>query len=153
MPDAPLGTLLGFDFGTKAIGVAVGQTVTGTANALTTLRASSGQVPWEAITDLVETWSPAGFVVGMPEPYRTEHNPISAAIEKFCRRLEGRYHRPVFTMDETLSTRESEALFYEARSWRSTRFVDVKDALAAQLILQSWLQTHASRSDDRHRHA
>jgi putative Holliday junction resolvase len=141
-------TYLGFDFGEKFIGVAVGQRITGTATGLETIRVTSGDAVWNAVARLVKTWQPAAFVVGMPyHPEEGQENPIVQPILRFCRQLEGRYHKPVYTMDETLSTKESQEIFYRERSKRSSRFVDVKDELAAQLILQTWLR-HTARQPE-----
>ena len=86
------------------------------------------------------SWRPCGFVVGLAYQEDGSANPINAQILKFCRQLEGRYHLPVYTMDETLSTMESKSLFFQGRAKRSTGFMAVKDVLAAQLILQTWLE-------------
>ncbi|BBA35607.1 putative holliday junction resolvase [Methylocaldum marinum] len=139
-------TYLGFDFGERNIGVAVGQRVTGTATALETIRVTSRKALWDAISRLVKTWRPSAFVVGFPYNPEGEENPIIEPILRFCRQLESRYHLPVHTMDETLSTRESREIFYRRRSKRSTDFADVKDELAAQLILQTWL-AHTTQRD------
>ena len=64
--NAPSSSVLGFDFGTKRIGVAVGQTITCTANPLATVRASDGRPDWSAINALIDVWTPAAIVVGMP---------------------------------------------------------------------------------------
>jgi putative Holliday junction resolvase len=139
-------TYLGFDFGERNIGVAVGQRVTGTATALETIRVTSHEAVWRAISRLVKIWQPSAFVVGMPyHPDKDEENPIVQPILRFCRHLEERYQRPVYTMDETLSTKESQEIFYRKRSKRSVQFADIKDELAAQLILQTWLNHTASR--------
>jgi putative Holliday junction resolvase len=139
-------TYLGFDFGERNIGVAVGQRVTGTATALETIRATRDDVLWSAVARLVKTWQPSAFVVGMPyHPEAGEENPIVQPILRFCRHLEERYQRPVYTMDETLSTKESREIFYRERSKRSVQFADIKDELAAQLILQTWLNHTAPR--------
>jgi putative Holliday junction resolvase len=141
-------TYLGFDYGEKNIGVAVGQRITGTASALETIRVTSREAVWEAISRLTETWKPSAFVVGVPYHPEGEENPIVQPILKFCRQLEGRYRLPVYTMDETLSTRESQEIFYQRRSKRSTRFTDVKDQMAAQLILQTWLKHTPEKNAD-----
>jgi putative Holliday junction resolvase len=140
-------TFLGFDYGEKKTGVAIGQRITGTASPLETLRSSHPDAMWSAISRLVETWQPAGFVVGVPYPIveTVEKNPMIERILKFCRSLEGRYQRPVHVMDEALSTRESQSLFYDRRPRKSVQFTDVKDELAAQLILQTWLNHTAPR--------
>ena len=140
------GTYLGFDFGALNIGVAVGQRVTATATGLETIRATSDQALWSAVTRLVGIWQPSAFVVGMPYHPTGEENPIVQPILRFCRQLEERYHRPVYIMDETLSTKESQEIFYRERSKRSVQFTDIKDELAAQLILQTWLKHTAQRT-------
>ena len=145
MPQSPIpppkqGAYLGFDFGHKHIGVAVGQRLTGTATGLETIPTVSNETRWKAINRLVETWRPCGFVVGLSYREDGNENPITPLILKFCRQLEGRYGLPVYTMDETLSTVESKSLFYQSRTKRSTGFGAVKDILAAQLILQTWLE-------------
>ncbi|MFN5745731.1 MAG: Holliday junction resolvase RuvX [Methylococcaceae bacterium] len=135
-------TYLGFDFGEKKTGVAVGQRITGTARGLDTIRNTSEQAFWLAVSKLVETWQPSAFVVGIPipsEPHKDPQNHIVPLIKAFCSELEQRYQRPVHTMDETLSTRESQTLFYNQRVRKSVQFADIKDELAAQLILQTWL--------------
>lgn len=140
-------TYLGFDVGTKKTGVAVGQRITGTATGLETLRSQNRDALWHDIARLVRTWQPAAFVVGVPYPIEptTERNPVIGMILAFCRELEARHQRPVHVMDEALSTRESQTLFYSQRSKKSVRFADIKDELAAQLILQTWLDHTASR--------
>jgi len=132
-------TFLGFDYGDKNIGVAVGQSVTRTATGLETIRVTTEQAKWDAISRLVQTWRPSACVVGLSYQLDGSENPITQPILRFCRQLEGRYHLPVYTMDEMLSTVESKHLFYEHRSKRSTNFGEVKDILSAQLILQTWL--------------
>ena len=145
MPNSPAsptnpGTYLGFDYGDKHIGVSVGQTVTRTATGLETIPTLGKDNRWAAISRLVEAWRPVGFVVGLAYQDDGSENPIGVQILKFCRQLEGRYGLPVYTMDETLSTLESKSLFYQSRAKRSTGFGAVKDILAAQLILQTWLE-------------
>ncbi len=140
LPPPKQGTYLGFDFGDKHIGVAVGQRLTGTATGLETIPTQGQQARWEAIAKLVEAWKPCGFVVGLAYQDDGSANPINSQIQKFCRQLEGRYGLPVYTMDETLSTVESKSLFYQSRAKRSTGFGAIKDILAAQLILQTWLE-------------
>lgn len=139
-------TYLGFDFGERNTGVAVGQRITGTASALETIRSDTEEALWSAVARLVKTWQPSAFVVGMPyHPEEGVENPIVQPIRHFCRELEHRYQLPVYIMDETLSTKESQEIFYRKRSKRSVQFADIKDELAAQLILQTWLNHTAPR--------
>ena len=143
----PTDTYLGFDFGQKKTGVAVGQRITGTCRGVETIRSENREVLWNSIARLVRTWQPAAFVVGVPYPLTTatERNPVIDLIMGFCRDLESRFELPVLIMDEALSTRESQTIFYSQRSKKSVQFSAIKDELAAQLILQTWLDHTASR--------
>ena len=143
MPEPPTpkqGTYLGFDYGEKHIGVAVGQRLTCTSNGLATIPTLGKLARWEAIGRLVDAWQPCGLVVGLSYQEDGTENPITPQILKFSRQLEGHFRLPVYTMDETLSTVESKSLFYQSRAKQSTGFATVRDILAAQLILQSWLE-------------
>jgi putative Holliday junction resolvase len=135
-------TYLGFDFGEKRIGVAVGQSVSGTAAPLRTIPSSPLAGRWQAISDLVEQWRPAALIVGLSYQQDGAENPITAKTLRFCRQLEDRYHLPVFTIDETLTTVASRSFFYARPRRKSVRFEQVKDEMAAQLILQTWLAIH-----------
>ncbi|MFM8445409.1 MAG: Holliday junction resolvase RuvX [Methylococcus sp.] len=148
--DTEHATYLGFDYGEKRTGVAVGQRITGTASGLETLRSHNREVFWQSVARLVKTWQPAAFVVGVPYPIQatTEKNPVIDRILQFCRELEIRHARPVYVMDEALSTRESQTLFYSQRTRKSVQFADIKDELAARLILQSWLD-HTAPAPER----
>lgn len=128
------GVLLGFDYGTKRIGVAVGQSLTGTARALETVAVRRGRPDWEVIARLLETWRPNRLVVGLPLNMDGGEQALSVAARRFCRQLEGRFHLPVDTMDERLST-------FEARQRIATGEDPGEglDAMAAQVILESWL--------------
>jgi putative Holliday junction resolvase len=128
-----LQTLLGFDFGRRRIGVATGQTITGTATALTTLESRDGRPDWDAIAGLIDTWQPDALVVGLPLHADGSDAGITGAARRFMRQLEGRFRLPVFGMDERLS------------SHAATRTGDAAnrgvDAAAARIILQDWLDT------------
>lgn len=130
----PSQVLLGFDYGQRRIGVAVGQTVTATATALATLAARDGQPDWAEVTALIEEWRPDALVVGLPLRLDGTESELSRAAQRFARRLEGRYKRPVHLMDERLSSRTAE----QTRTRDGTR--QGLDALAAQVILQDWFE-------------
>ena len=132
------GTVIGFDFGSRRIGVAVGETSTRIASPLGAIEAEANEARFEAIGRIVEEWHPAGFVVGRPprHPDGTEHE-VARLAEKFGRRLEARYNVPVLYVDETLTSAEAEASLKENRTRKGAKS-DV-DALAAMLILQSFL--------------
>ncbi|NOS87044.1 MAG: Holliday junction resolvase RuvX [Methylococcaceae bacterium] len=132
-------TYLGFDFGNKKIGVAVGQTQTATASPLLTLR-SYNQVPnWDGISKLIKEWQPVGLVVGISKQNDGSDNVITPRMLKFCRQLEGRYQLPVYQQDEALTTFEAKQLLFDEVNVNASKLWEVQDQLAAQLILQSWL--------------
>jgi putative Holliday junction resolvase len=131
-------TLLGFDFGTRRIGVAVGQELTRTATALTTLNSRDGGPDWAAITRLIEEWQPDALVVGLPLNLDGSESESSRLARRFGNRLAGRYNLPVFTADERLSSSEAETLLAEQGRFDKA---DI-DRLAAQLILQGWLEAN-----------
>jgi putative holliday junction resolvase len=143
------GTFLGIDYGRKGIGVAVGQRITGTARPLETLRVTHMDHVWNGLERLVKTWLPEGLVVGTPVPLDESQpkNPMIEEIARFARDLEERFGLPVHFMDEALSTRESQSLFYAERPKRSVDFRKVKDQMAAALILETWLSHSANQGN------
>ncbi|MCX7098788.1 MAG: Holliday junction resolvase RuvX [Methylococcales bacterium] len=135
-------TYLGFDFGNKKIGTAVGQTITATASPLQTIRAINQNPNWDAIGKLIQEWRPAGLVVGISKQADGSDNIITPRMLKFCRQLEGRYRLPVYQQDEALSTFEAKQMLFDEVSVNATKLWEVQDQLAAQLILQSWLNDY-----------
>lgn len=145
MPDEsarPAGTIIAFDFGHRRIGVAVGQTLTGTANVLAVVPASP-RPDWFAITSIISEWKPAALLVGLPLAEDGGETNMSEAARRFGRQLEGRFGIPVLFEDERLTSFSAEQRFVEARAKSGMKRKDalLKDAIAAQIILESWLQT------------
>ena len=136
------GTLIGFDFGERRIGVAVGETSTRIANPLGAIEESANEPRFRAIGRIVDEWRPAGFVVGRPRHADDSEHVIARLAEKFARRLQARYHLPVEFIDETLTSAVAESQLRETRTRRG-RKSDV-DALAAAIILQSFLDSLGS---------
>ena len=137
------GTLIGFDFGERRIGVAVGETSTRIANPLGAIEESANEPRFRAIGRIVDEWRPAGFVVGRPRHADDSEHVIAKLAEKFARRLQARYHLPVEFIDETLTSAVAESQLRETRT-RPGRKSDV-DALAAAIILQSFLDSLGSQ--------
>ena len=133
------GTLIGFDFGERRSGVAVGETSTRIANPLGAIEESANEARFRAIGRLVDEWQPAGFVVGLPRHADDSEHAVAKLAEKFARRLEARYHLPVEFVDETLTSAVAESQL-RASATRRSRKADI-DALAAAMILQSYLDT------------
>jgi len=123
MPEPAL-TVLGFDYGTRRVGVAVGQTVSKTARPLTTVAPGH----WTKISRLLEEWKPAFTVVGDPLQMDGNRTHTTRAARRFARQLAGRYGLQVVLWDERLTSREAATI----------NAADL-DATAASLILESWL--------------
>ncbi len=132
-------TYLGFDFGNKKIGIAVGQATTFIANPLQTIRSIKQQPNWSLISQLINEWLPKGLVVGISKQADGSDNIITPRMQKFCRQLEGRYNLPVYQVDEAYSTFEAKQMLFGDLRVNAGKLWEVQDQLAAQLILQSWL--------------
>ena len=136
-------TLLGFDFGTKRIGIAIAQEVTGTANPLTTLSAIKHKPDWDSISKIIEEWQPDLLVIGLPLHMDGSEQDMTQAARRFSNQLNGRYHIPIELMDERLSSNEAESIINErnGQTSSSSMFPDKAqiDMISAQLILQSWM--------------
>ena len=130
---API-TALGFDFGTRHIGLAIAQTLTSSARPLLVLPAKDGQPNWPQVLKHIEQWLPDLLIVGLPLNIDGSESEFCARARKFARRLEGRSGYKVVMVDERLSTREAKSL-QPAENYRQAPV----DALAASLILESWL--------------
>jgi len=88
---------------------------------------------------LINEWQPTGLIVGVSRKADGSDNIITPRMLKFCRQLNGRYNLPVFQVDEALSTFEAKQMLYDDVQVSASKLWEVQDQLAAQLILQSWL--------------
>ena len=136
MPDP---VYLGFDFGYKRIGVAVGQRLTATANPLPTLQANEGVPRWELIATLIKQWRPDALIVGFPTRMDGGNLYVTKPARRFAKALKTRFDLPVFLVDERLSTVEARAQLFADGGYRKLKKVDV-DSMAACIILEQWLQ-------------
>jgi putative holliday junction resolvase len=129
-----MSTLLGFDYGTRKIGVAVGQTLTGTANPLQTLQLVNHKPDWARIAQLIDEWQPDALVVGLPLDVDDSKTDATEPARRFSRQLEGRFHLKVHLADERFTSFEArDRLGHKAKRWEDY------DAVAAKLILETWL--------------
>jgi putative Holliday junction resolvase len=131
-------TYLGFDFGNKKIGIAVGHATTGIASPLQTLRSPNQAPDWTAIGKLIDEWQPLGLVVGLSKQQDGSDNIVTPRMQKFCRQLNGRFNLPVHQIDETLTTFAAKQLLFDDLKVSAGKLWAVQDQLAAQIILQSW---------------
>ncbi len=131
-------TALAFDYGLKNIGVAYGQSLTGTARELPPLPARDGVPDWERLGALIQEWQPQLLLVGLPLNMDDSESELSRRARKFGNRLHGRFGLPVELFDERLTTRlaKEEA---RQRGHRGNFAAQPIDSIAARLLLESWL--------------
>jgi putative Holliday junction resolvase len=131
------GTVLAFDFGTRRIGVAIGNTVTRVAHPHSTIDAEAKAARFAAIAALIAEWQPCLLVIGRPVHSDGAEHELTARAERFSRQLEGRFKLPVRRCDERYTTVAAEAVLTDA-GVRAAARRETRDAVAAQLILQSF---------------
>ncbi len=131
-------TLLGFDYGTQKIGVAVGQTITHTARPLDTVAVHKSAPAWHHLDKLVAEWRPDGLVVGLPLSFDGDETPMCDEARRFGQALQRRYQLPVHWIDESLTTKEAlVTLRSDGASLEKQQ--RVHHEVAAQLILETFL--------------
>jgi putative pre-16S rRNA nuclease len=139
-------TVLGFDFGKKRIGIAVGQTLTTSARPLATVRVHNDKPDWEAIGRLIQSWRPAQLIVGLPTRLDDRDHPLAATVRQFADELRQRYALAVHLVDEHLSSHEAAQIAVAAGGHASPRSQAAKetlDRIAARVILETWLAEQA----------
>jgi putative Holliday junction resolvase len=133
MSEQAVQTILGFDFGIKRIGIAVGNTLTGQAQPLAVVKAIDNAARFKQIGELIAEWRPACLVVGEPlHPDGAEHE-MTLRCRRFANQLHGRFSLPVQLVDE----RYSSAVIPAKRG-------EIIDAKAAAIILQQYFDDHAN---------
>ena len=132
--------IIGIDFGLSRIGVAYGQTITNTANPVTTIKATDGDPDWEALDHVMDQWRPTRLVVGLPVDCYELESEISKQARAFAKLLEQRYSRPVDLINEAFSTREARWRLTEYKQ-KSHQYEKV-DAYAACVIIESWFDVN-----------
>jgi len=133
-------SVIGFDFGLKRIGLATGQTITGTASPLATLQAVNQQPDWESIEKQIRQWKPDALIVGIPYQPDGGESDITRAARNFSRKLEHRFNLPVYTIDESLSSYEAEEQLRQDIKISKHNKHEI-DKMAAAIIVQSWLNS------------
>jgi len=134
---------LGFDYGTKSIGVAVGQSETRLAQPLGHVRVRAGTPDWDTITQLIAEWRPDALVVGLPLNMDDSENALTQAATKFGNRLSGRYNLRVHFVDERLTSVMAKSALLEAGIPLKHANKNKIDALSAQILLQAFLDDGA----------
>nr|WP_255680353.1 Holliday junction resolvase RuvX [Azonexus sp. R2A61] len=131
---------MAFDFGEKRIGVATGETLLGSAHPLTVIRAESNDQRFAEIGKLIAEWQPERLIVGLPTHVDGTPHEMTRLATKFAERLGKRFQLPVSLADERLTSLDAEARLRETgRNAKSAK--PLLDAVAAQLILQTWFES------------
>ena len=135
--------VLGFDYGSRLLGIAVGNRFTGSARGLTALPVRDGDPDWAKLDALHQEWLPDTLVVGLPLTLEGEEQPASRGARRFADKLGQRYGLPVELTDERHSSREAAQRFASARAagLKKRRDAATIDAEAAAVILERWLAT------------
>lgn len=135
-------TVLAFDFGPRRIGVALGNTLTRTAQALTTIDEERQEPRFAAIGALIDEWQPDVLVVGIPVHVDGTAHAMTARARRFARQLDGRFGVAVALADERFTTQAAQAAM-DAAGMHGRRARDLRDQFAAQVILQGWFDERA----------
>ena len=138
MPELSPEVVLGFDFGLKRMGVAVGQVVTQTATPLAILEMDRGIPNWDTIGALIAEWQAQAVIVGLPLNMDGTEQPITRRARAFGNSLKKHFHLPVFFVDERLTTVAAREIMH-AQKKGDARFAKV-DSVSAQLIVESWFK-------------
>lgn len=147
-------TILAFDYGQRRIGVAIGQSLTATARALTTLQTQANEPAWEKIRQLIADWEPQLLLVGLPLHADGRDSEFSDEARKFAHALQQRFDIPVELHNEHLSSVEAQTQLRAQRGSGERRRKIAKgdiDAAAAALILESWFETNNTHSAASHK--
>ena len=133
-------TLLGLDFGTRSIGVAIGQEITGSAQPLRALKANDGVPNWDEIQKLLAEWQPDRVIVGLPLNMDGTEQPLTQRARKFANRIHGRFGIVVELQDERLTTTDARARLFERGGFRALE-KGMVDGISALLILEAWMES------------
>ncbi|MDC0611117.1 Holliday junction resolvase RuvX [Vibrio sp.] len=133
-------TIMAFDFGTKSIGSAIGQEITGTASPLKAFKATDGIPNWDDIEKQIKEWQPNLIVVGLPmDLHGKSLETITPKAKKFANRLHGRFGIEVELHDERLSTTEARAELFTHGGFKALKKGNI-DCQSAVVILESWFE-------------
>ncbi|MEI6894881.1 MAG: Holliday junction resolvase RuvX [Colwellia sp.] len=135
----PIGqrTVIGFDFGKKYIGVAVGQEITGSATPLGSIKANDGIPHWDNLAKYLTEWQPDLIVVGLPLNMDGSEQQLTLDAKKFGNRIHGRFGIKVKFQDERLTTADAKAQLFARGGFKNLKKDNI-DAESARLIIESF---------------
>ena len=130
-------SVLGFDYGTRRIGVAVGNPTLKAARGLGVVHVSQGRPNKQQIEEFVDIWQPSRFIVGIPITLDKNKTPLHREILRFSNWLDSRFNLPVEFVNESYSTEESNFRMSEFKIKRKKK-PEVRNQLAAEVILETY---------------
>ena len=144
-----MSSVIGFDYGERRIGVAVGLLEIGTANPLTTITVPASGIPWDEIHAIIQEWKPSKLIVGCVEHNTQNGNHLQRKIKQFCENLKSHYQLPVETTDESYTSVHAYEILKGLRSKGKRKKIkkDDIDKVSAALILNSWLSSKLNNSN------
>ncbi|QJC29133.1 Holliday junction resolvase RuvX [Enterobacteriaceae endosymbiont of Plateumaris rustica] len=135
-------TLLAFDYGTKNIGVAVGQTIIGIAHSLKKIKNNKkGKPDWNEFKKIIKYWKPNKIIIGLPLNMNGSEQNITILTKKFAYLIKTKFNVNVELHDERLSTIEAKNILFTNGGWKMLKKNDV-NSLSASVILQSWFENN-----------
>lgn len=133
--------ILAFDYGSKRIGIACGNTLLRLAEPLKTIQSKNKSPNWNEILDVIREWRPSTLVVGLPLSMAGDETEMSGAAREFGKQLAERAQIDVVYFDERLTSSEADQIIKSITPDRKKikkKHISMRDNLAAQLILQSY---------------
>ena len=134
-------TLLGFDFGTKSIGVSTGQMITATAQPIAAIKANDGIPNWDIVEAVLNEWKPDLVVIGLPLNMDGTEQAITQRAKKFGNRLAGRFGAKIVFQDERLTTASAKEFIFDRGGYKALEKGKI-DSVSAALILESWMESY-----------
>ncbi len=132
-------TIIGFDFGKKYIGVAVGQEITGCASPLGSIKANDGIPHWDSLASYLTQWQPDLIVVGLPLNMDGSEQQLTKDAKKFGNRIAGRFGLKVEFQDERLTTADAKEQLFSRGGYKNLKKDNI-DAESARLIIESFFE-------------
>ena len=130
---------IGIDYGKTRIGIASGQMVTKTATPIAIIYAKQGIPNWYYLDNLIYTWLPHEFIVGLPIDINDQETEITKEARLFSKVIKKRYKKPTHLITEAFSTREARWKLEESKQKINKSYLRRVDALAACIILETWM--------------
>lgn len=137
-------TYLGFDFGSKSIGIASGESVTQYATPLALIKVANNSIPWEALIQYINDYQPDALVVGWPCDAQDKPLPLAGRVKHFAQQLHEHSQLPIYLENEHLTSKEAKQRLHQR--YGKKRITEHKiDDMAACIILESFLQAHTKQ--------